>query len=117
MYRANWVQVNGTKYQMPFAVVVGKKEDDLVFGKVENIYVDAKTVIFEFIEMLTHCFSSHYHVFVVSVPPVPVRLKYLIKQQNLIDYHPYGLYTSSHISSNPTLEYVVLRSQVYVPDS
>ena len=58
MCRANWVQVNGTKYKTPFALVVGKK-DDLVFGKVENVCVD-----------------------------VSLRHRYLIKQQDLIDYHP-----------------------------
>ena len=94
---------------------MGKKDEDLVFGKVEDIFVDAKTVIFEFVEMLTHFFSNHHHVYVVSLPPVSVRRKYLVKQKDLVDYHPYGMYTSVHVSSNTMLEYIVLRSHVYVP--
>ena len=109
--------MNGTKYQMPFALVVGKDDEDLVFGKVVNIYVDVKTVLFEFFPMLTCNFSHHHHAFILSLPPLSVRCKYLIKQQSLLDYHPYGLYTSLNISTNSHLEYIILRSNVYVPDS
>ena len=97
------------------ALLIDKREDseELVFGKVVNIYTDAKIVYFEFIQMSTNHFSNHYHAYVLSLPPVSVRCKYLIKQHDLLDYHPYGLYTSSHISSDLTLEYVITRSNVY----
>ena len=84
------MQVNGMKYQPPCALVVGKRED-LVFGKVENVYVDVKTV---FIEMITHCFSNHYHI---SLPPVSVRHRHLIKQQDLTDSSVWSVYISARI--------------------
>ncbi len=37
-FRANWVRVNGTKYQAPCVLVVGTEEDP-VFGHVHNVLV------------------------------------------------------------------------------
>lgn len=45
LYRANWV--NGIKYQEPCALLIGQQEDNLKFGKVTQIYVDGKEVLFE----------------------------------------------------------------------
>ena len=110
-YRANWVRVNGTKYQMPFAVVIGKDEE-LTFGNVTSIYVDGKSVLFEFFPMITHQFYHHYHAFALAAPAV--RCRYLIKHTDLPDFHPYGLYHSTSVSNDSTLQYVVLKSNVYV---
>ena len=109
---AKWVKVSGTKYQTPMALIIDKRNEELVFGKVINIYADAKTVFFEFIHMSTKHFSHHYHAFVLSLPPLSVRRKYLIKHHDLLDYHPYGLYTSPHLSSDLTLEYVITKSNL-----
>ena len=110
------MKVNGTKYQIPCALVVGKDEaDELKFGKVINIYVYENMAFFEFILLLTDQFCHHHHIFVLATPPMSVRSKYLIKQENLLDFHPHGLYTSSHIFANSSLEYVILRSNIYAP--
>ena len=38
--RANWVIVDGTKYQTPCVLIVGKtEEEDLIFGKVLSIFI------------------------------------------------------------------------------
>ena len=55
---------------MPMALIIDKRNEELVFGKVINIYADAKTVFFEFIHMSTKHFSHHYHAFVLSLPPL-----------------------------------------------
>jgi hypothetical protein len=114
---AKWVKVNGTKYQTPCALVVGKDEaDELEFGKVENIYVYENSALFEFIPLLTRQFHHHHHAFVLAMPPISARSQYLIKQKELLDYHPYGLYTCAHIVSDSLLQYyVILRSNVYAP--
>ena len=89
--------MNGIKYQTQCALVVGKDEaDELKFGKVINILYE-NTAFFEFILLLTDQFCHHHHAFVLATPPMSVRSKYLIKQENLLDFHPYRLYTSSHI--------------------
>ena len=112
---ANWVTVKGTKYQMPCALVIGKGEleEDLQFAKVVSIYIDGGSVIFEVIPFVIHPFCHHHHVFPVSSPPLSSSCRYLIRQSDLLDYHPYGLYHSSTVSTDRTLEYVVLRSNVY----
>ena len=38
-FRANWVELNGTKYQTPCIVVVGCENDELIFGDVTKILV------------------------------------------------------------------------------
>ena len=59
-YRANWVRVGGTKYQPPFAIVIGKDDKDLQFGSVERILVDRGVVWFEFTRLVTHQYLPHY---------------------------------------------------------
>ena len=101
--------------QMPCALVIGKGEleEDLQFAKVVSIYIDGDSVIFEVIPFVIHPFCHHHHVFPVSSPPLSSSCRYLIRQSDLLDYHPYGLYHSSTVSTDRTLEYVVLRSNVY----
>ena len=76
------MKVNGTKYQTPCALVVGKDEaEELEFRKVENIYVYENLALFEFIPLLTRQFNRHHHTFVLAMPPISVRSKYLIMVQ------------------------------------
>lgn len=106
-FSANWVKVNGTKYQIPCALVVGKSqdgEDDLMFGEVLRILVNLKTVIFEF-KRLASKFCHNLHCFSVSSPSIA--RKYYIKQCDLLDFHCYGLY-HCHAS-----RFIVLRSNPY----
>ena len=115
-YSANWVRVKGTKYQTPCCLVIGKgeSEEQLQFAKVINIYVNGQSVIFEVTLLVSHPFSHHHHAFPLSSPPMSSHCKYLIKQSGLLDYHPYGLYHASTVFSDLSLEYVVLRSNIYV---
>ena len=106
--RATWVRVNGTKYQVPCAIVIGKN-DELEFGRVVSIYVDDSIVFFEFIPLATRSFCHHFHVFALVSES---ECKYLIKHKDLFDFNPFGLYTSSHISETFE-EYVVLKSNIY----
>lgn len=93
-YRANWVKVDGIKYQEPCALVIGQEEDNLKFGKITQIYVDGgKEVIFEIELLHTIEFCTHYHTYSLSSE----RQTSFIKQCHLLDYHPYGLYQSSFV--------------------
>ena len=105
--------VNGTKYQTPCVLIVGKSEDqDVVFGNVINVLVFNQSVLFE-VEILSSTFSPHYHAYAVSVLPSSASQTYLIKHSDLACYHPYGLYYCPHLSSDLTLRYTVIRSNVY----
>ena len=73
--RATWVRVNGTKYQVPCAIVIGNN-DELEFGRVVSIYVDDSIVFFEFIPLATHSFCHNFHVFALVSES---ECKYLIK--------------------------------------
>lgn len=110
------MRVFGTKYQTPFAIVIGKDDDILQFGSVENIFVDRGVVLFEFIPLITHEYLHHYHAYAVKLPNVSSRAKYLIMQSEILDYHSYGLYCSPTVSEDTNVQYVVLRSSVYTSD-
>lgn len=114
-YRANWVKVHGTKYQTPCALVVGQsdEDEDLLFGHVLGVLVHCKEVFFEF-ELMEVQYCKHYHAYALSLPSTSTSQKYLIKHTDLPSYHPYGLYHCPNISSNPLLQYTVLRSNVYI---
>ena len=105
------MRVSGTRYQIPIALVIGKDED-LLFGRVASIYVDGQDVLFEFLPMVTHEFCYHHHAFALGLSAHST--KYLIRHCDLLDYHPYGLYHSSTVSSEVGIQFVVLRSSVYV---
>lgn len=113
---ANWVKVYGTKYQLPFTLVIDKTEDDdLVFGEVIQIYVlDNSCVVFEFV-LLQAEFLSHYHAYAVLLPPVIQRKNYIIKHKDLPCFHPIGLYHRNMISDNSLLRYAVTRSNIFIP--
>lgn len=114
LYRANWVKINGTKYQTPCALVVGQSDEDeeLLFGHVLSVLVHCKEVLFEF-ELMIVQYIKHCHAYALSLPPTSSSHKYLIKYKDLLSYHPYGLYHCHNISSNPSLQYTVLRSNIY----
>ena len=104
--------VNGTKYQAPCLLIVGKTEDeDLLFGKVVSILIHSQSVLFE-VEILESHFSTHYHSHVISELPA-VHRTYLIKHTDLAYYHPLGLYYCPHISSQVTIRYAVIRCNIY----
>lgn len=109
-YRANWVRVGGTKYQPPFAIVIGKDDEDLQFGSVERILVDRGVVWFEFTRLVTHQYLPHYHA---KLPHVSSTSMYLIKQADILDFHSYGL---PAICDDTTLQYVVLKNSVYTSE-
>ena len=112
--RAHWVKVYGTKYQTPCAVVVGRsdEDDELQFGHVTSVLVYAKQEFFES-ELMHVQFCEHYHAYALSLPPLSLREKYLIAHRNLPHFHPYGMY-HCRLSSNTSLQYTVLRSNVYI---
>lgn len=107
-YRANWVNVSGTDYRTPFALVVGRDDNEnLKFGDIRSIYVNGLTVLFEFLPMVTLEFHVHTHSYIISSPPVTERCTFLIKHNDLHDYHPFGMYSLS-----PT-QHIIVRSNVY----
>ena len=77
-----------------------------------DIFVDKKTVYFEFIPLITKEFNNHIHAYVLTSPPETDR--FLIKQDDLLDFHSFGLYRSHTLSSNPNLLYIVPRCNIYV---
>ena len=109
--------MNGTKYQIPFAINIGYEEDELKFGNVNDIFVDGNIVIFEFVPFDTCEFSTHFNAYVLEVPAIPSQ--YLIKQDQLFDFNPYGIYRSSNVDSVlgvTSKQYVVLRYNIYFDD-
>ena len=64
IFRANWVRVNGTKYDTPRLLVFGKTDEDkLLFGEVTRILVDIKSVFFNF-SSLSHTSTITFIVIV-----------------------------------------------------
>ena len=113
IHRANWVRVNGTKYQKPCGLLVGRVDDVFKFGKVVDIFVNGKEVLFEVELLNTLDYLLHYHTFCLS-PIVPSESQtYYVKHSQLLDYHPYGLYHSA-LSTNPSFLYLIMRYNVYV---
>lgn len=111
---ANWVCVNGTKYQMPFALIVDKEEEELKFGMVVNIYVDGSaSVFFEFVPVVTIEYCSHFHAYALFIPTAS-SVSYLINHRHLLDFHPYGLYHSTTVLSEHNIQYTVIRNNVYI---
>ena len=110
------MKVCGTKYQLPFALVIDKTEDDdLILGEVTQIYViDNSFVMFEFIVLQSE-FLVHYHAHAVLLPPVLQRKSYVIKHEDLSYFYPIGLYHRNMISDNSLLRYVVTRSNIFIP--
>ena len=89
--------MNGTKYQIPFAINIGSEEDELKFANVINIFVDRSTVYFEFIPFQTYGFSTHFNAYILEVSAN--RNHYLIKQDQLHDFNPYGIYHSTNVDT------------------
>ena len=108
------MKVNGTKYQTPCVLVVGqsKEDEELLFGHVLSVLVYCQEVLFEF-ELMEAQFCKHYHAYALSLPPTSCCEKYLVKQVDLPSFHPYGLYHCHNICSNQSLQYTVLRSNIY----
>lgn len=101
--------VNGTKYQTPCVLVVGKnEEEDPIFGSVCRVLVSAQEVFFEF-EQMEAIFCQHYHAYALSSSCQ----HFLIKQNDLITHHPYGLYRCPNISNTLSSHYTVLRNNIY----
>ena len=110
--RANWVEVNGVKYQSPCGVIIGENDTLLKFGHVMDIFVDKKTVYFEFIPLITKEFNNHIHAYVLAFPSECNR--FLINHCDLLDFHCYGIYRSHTLTSNPNVLYIVPRCNIYV---
>ena len=112
-YRVNWVRVNGTKYQKPCGLLLGKNDEDFKFGRVVDIFVNGKEVIFEVEPLSTLDYLLHYHAFCLSPITSTDSCTYYVKHSQLLDYHPFGLYYSM-LSTNPSLLYLILRYNVFV---
>ena len=105
--------MKGTKYQTPFALIIDEEDNELKFGEVVGIEVEENNVFFEFIPLHTLYFCKHFNVYALARPSTSEQ-RYLIRQDNLLDFHPYGIYTSQNVLTNPTLLYVVLRYDVFI---
>ena len=111
-FRANWVIVDGTKYQRPCVLIAGKMEDeDLIFGNVVSIFIHSQSVLFE-VEIYNSHFS-HYQSHVISFLP-SVQHTYLIKHSDLASYHPYSSYYCPDISSDITVRHTVVRCNIFM---
>lgn len=115
-HRANWVVVNGTKYQKPCMLIIGTTDSgEPIFGNVKRILIDSNgsdvTCMFEF-KLVEVDFYIHYHAYACSC--LPSSTTYLIKHEDLVCYHPYGTYSCNVISTERPSRFVVVRSNVYV---
>ncbi len=71
--RANWVRVCGTKYQTPCILVIGSKDDEPIFGDIDNVLVlvlvnqslrfwkQNFVIIIMHTHCLTHCYYQAQH--------------------------------------------------------
>ena len=59
--------MNGTKYQIPFAVNIGSEDDELKFANITDLFVDDNTVFFEFILFNTRGFSIHFNAYILDM--------------------------------------------------
>lgn len=110
--RVNWVKVNGTKYQTPCALIVNLVDEDPLIGNIHNILVSGHDVFFEF-ELMDTVFLQHYHAYAVSFSSSSQQ-HFLVRQKDLITYHPYGLYHCPNISVTLPSQFCVLRSKSYI---
>lgn len=107
-HSANWVTINGTKYEQSCVLVIGKtEEDDVLFGEVTRIIVDIKSVYFEF-KLYNSFFNRHHHCYCLSTPAQTS--SYVIHFSKLIHYHPYGLYFSQSFTNTNQQFFTVLRT-------
>ena len=96
---ARWVKVEGVEYRRPCAVIIGLDEEDPVFGCIEAIYVVASQVHFQVSVQTIVQYSSHFHAFVISTPPIQQKL---VTPQQLVSPFPLhvrfvsGLTTHGH---------------------
>lgn len=111
------MKIHGIKYQAPCTVIVGKsnevEDEELQFGHVIGVLVSSNKVLFEF-ELMQVEYIEHLHAYALSLPPTSLRQKYLIEQSNLISYHPYGLYHCHNLCKNYSVQYTVLKSNIYI---
>ena len=109
-FSANWVKVNGTKYQTPCGLIVGKTDqEEPIFGEVRRILVDVKAVYFEF-QLLHAVLCPHYHCFILSHDPSRNSKCFIINQSCILDYHPYGIYYSQTVTGDSTSRIAVIRN-------
>ena len=109
--------MNGTKYQIPFAINIGSEDDELKFANITDIFVDDNTVFFEFIPFNTHGFSNHFNAYILDIPAD--RSQYLIKQNELLDFNPYGIYRSCSVDGVlgvTSMQYVILKYNIFCND-
>ena len=99
--------MHGTLYQTSSVLVIGKNEDDPVFGELLEIICFDNFILFH-VEPLEYMFySSHYHAHVVSTDRS--NIKYLIHPDDLVDYLPYGLYLPVSMDSTQMIRCIVLK--------
>ena len=99
------MKTEGILFKTPCAVVVGKKNDQVVFGEVVSILTTESRITFHIKAYTNVEYSHHLHSYVVFRQHHPSM--YLIDHDRIHDIHPYGLYSSPN---NRTLQYIVLRN-------
>lgn len=107
--RANWVKLNGKKYEKDAVLIIGQMNDHPVFGQIVDVLVDGPTVLFDISVLNTVQFVEKLHAFAVQMQ---TGHRHLFLSSDILDVHPYCLYRPpSHTHDH--MYYVVIKGAVF----
>lgn len=106
MYFANYVKVNGCKFQPGSIIIVAIKDDMPVFGKVLFIANAERKITFVFEKQYTLRYLINLHAYEVSSTDDIMAIDY----SQLLDYHPLSLHFG--FGKNRQCTYVVPRYEI-----
>lgn len=112
----NWAKQFGTKFQKGVCVVIGEKEDELIFGEIINVFIANDKILLQISILNTLEFSDHLHSFVVTKSTEP---ELFIWSSDLCSHLVYGLYSEPLVRTDFSLTvfwYVVMKYKV-IPTS
>ena len=97
------VVFEGCRYSVGDAVSLSFYNDDYLFGLVKSVLAFREQIYLACVRLVTECFVSHFNAYKVQEAGVVS----LHSVNQLLDYHPLGLYNISN--------FVCLRHYISVP--
>ena len=87
------------------------KQDKTLYKHLISVWYAA---IKSFLNLNSWKYSIHYHAYALSLPPTSSSHKYLINHTNLPSYCPYRLIKHVFLPTHASLQYTVLKSNIYI---
>ena len=84
-YRVNWVEVDGTMYKKPCALLLTVDEEAPTFGKLLDIYVVGSVAVYFKVQPLEY--NSHCHCFIVKYSEVPAKILSCTSLFSFVPHH------------------------------